>query len=352
MLRSTLLAYLAVGVAGVAGAHGGTLAVPGTYSTIQSAIDASSNGDTILVAPGQYTQNLNFESKSIAVRSTAGPATTIISVNGGTAVQMGPNSELTGFTVTGASAAFGAGIAVSGNGALIKGNIFQGNAETAGGYGAAIGGNVSSPTIVGNIFRNNTADGQFLSGVVCFVNDSSPVIENNVFVNNPTRAINLTLPIGNQPRVINNTFVGNTVAIREDNRVDASIHIYRNNIIDGNGTGLEDDFGSASDAPVWQNNLMFNNTTDYNGIPSLNGIMGNLVGDPRFVSATDFHITSGSAAIGAGSPLLAPADDFDGNFRPSSSIDIGAFQVSTPEPGALGVLSLAGVGILLRRKPK
>jgi hypothetical protein len=242
------LAVLGQGIA----ARGATLAVPGGYSTIQSAIDAAGSGDVILVSPGHYPQNLDYHNKAVAVRSVGGPTVTFINVSSGTAVNMGASAELTGFTVSGAVADFGAGVALSGSGQLIKGNIFENNRETSGGFGAAIGGNGASPTIVGNVFRNNSADGQFLSGVVSFVNGSSPVIENNVFYNNNARAINLTLPTGNRPEVINNTIVGNTVGIRVDNRVNVTSQVYRNNVIAGNGIGLEDDFGSGSGKPTWR----------------------------------------------------------------------------------------------------
>ena len=43
--------------------------VPGTYSTIQSAINASANRDTVLVAPGVYFENINFRGKKIVVTS-------------------------------------------------------------------------------------------------------------------------------------------------------------------------------------------------------------------------------------------------------------------------------------------
>ena len=147
-------------------ADAATLNVPGDFVSIQSALDAAATGDIILVAPGVYTQNLTFGDKEIALRSTAGPSSTFIHVNGGTGVILGGASELSGFTITGASEFFGAGVAVSGVGTLIKGNIFDSNNELSGGYGAAIGGNGASPIIDSNIFKNNTADGQFLSGVV------------------------------------------------------------------------------------------------------------------------------------------------------------------------------------------
>ncbi|GAH51482.1 unnamed protein product, partial [marine sediment metagenome] len=45
------------------------LLVPGDYSTIQEAIEAASNGDTIIVAPGTYRENLDFLGKRITLRS-------------------------------------------------------------------------------------------------------------------------------------------------------------------------------------------------------------------------------------------------------------------------------------------
>jgi Right handed beta helix region len=323
-----------------------TLVVPGNYATIQAAINAASGGDVILVSPGEYSENLDYLGKAIAIRSVSGPVVSTINVASGTAVKMGSDSELSGFTVSGASAEFGAGIAVTGNNQLIENNIFQSDQGFPGGFGAAIGGNGASPIVEDNIFRDNNGAG----GIVSFVNTSSPVIVNNVFENNSGSAITVGTPLGASPKVINNTIVGNSVGVEVDNQTDSSAAIFRNNIIANNEIGLEDDFGSGRLPPTWQNNLLYNNPTEYSGISDLTGTMGNLLGNPLFVSSTDFHLTLSSPAIANGSALLAPPVDFDGTPRPANSIDIGAYQLSVPEPSSTGLLFFISMSWLGRRK--
>ena len=52
--------------------------VPGDQPSIQAGIDASSNGDTVLVAPGTYYEHINFNGKAILLKGEKGRDSTII----------------------------------------------------------------------------------------------------------------------------------------------------------------------------------------------------------------------------------------------------------------------------------
>ena len=53
-----------------------TLNVPADYATIQAAVDAANDGDTVLVAPGNYSEILININKDIILESSAGAAST------------------------------------------------------------------------------------------------------------------------------------------------------------------------------------------------------------------------------------------------------------------------------------
>jgi hypothetical protein len=315
------------------------LRVPGDFSTIQAAINSAAPGDTIVVEPGTYVENLRFDGKAVTLQSTSGPTRTIIEGINDTAVDIGPNGAIIGFIIQKGVAYFGAGMAVHGTGTLIKHNIFQSNTQSGGGFGAAIGGNNASPTIERNIFRDNTCDNQFLSGVISFVNSSSPVIVNNILHDNPCRAINMTLPGGTLPLVTNNTIVLNRAGIYVDRRIDTSQQVYRNNILVGNDIGLEIVFGTDTYDPTWQNNLVFGNGANYSGTTDKTGTAGNVSADPMFVDQTGgfYYLNAGSPAIDQGTNTDAPTTDFTGISRPldgngdnNAVTDIGAFEYQTP----------------------
>src|SRR6187397_1890999 len=79
MKKSTFEFVLAI--AACSAAEGATIRVPGDAATIQQAIDAAAAGDTVLVAPGTYVENLTFLGKAIMAVSEGGPAVTVIDGN-------------------------------------------------------------------------------------------------------------------------------------------------------------------------------------------------------------------------------------------------------------------------------
>jgi hypothetical protein len=90
-----------------------TIEVPRDFSTIQDAIDYASYGDVVEVSPGTYrgdgNRDIDFKGKAITVRSSSGPAQTIIDCSGseghrGFYFHRGEsrNSVLRGFTIKGA----------------------------------------------------------------------------------------------------------------------------------------------------------------------------------------------------------------------------------------------------------
>lgn len=313
------------------------LQVPATFPTIQAALNAAATGDVVVVAPGTYRENLDFKEKNVNLTSSAGAASTIIDASQRVGVAIGPAGSITGFTIRNARGTFGAGMTVQGSGSRIAANIFEDNTQTGGGYGAAIAINAASPIIEGNVFRRNTGDTQFLSGVISLVNSSSPYIANNIFHDNPSRAINSTVPTTANPVIINNTMVRNSVGIRVDRRITTRNQVYRNNLIHGNVVGFEVDFGVEASNPTWEHNLVSGNGTDYKSVASQTGTKGNIAGDPLFVDAAnhDFRLRRGSPAIDAGENLLAPTRDSQDESRPVDGdgdgiaiTDIGADELA------------------------
>ena len=140
-----------------------TIWVPDDYSTIQEAINATVDGDEVVVRPGTYVENIDFIGKGITVRSLSGPGVTTIQgvLDHPKSVVTfrlaeGPDSVLSGFGIKGGG--------VSGfNGGGIRCR------------------NSSSPTIVGNEIFDSSAD---LGGGISCENSSAPIIQGNVIRDN------------------------------------------------------------------------------------------------------------------------------------------------------------------------
>ncbi len=189
--------------------------VPSVQPTIQSAIDNSTNGDTILVDPGTYFENINFRGHNILLTSRyylTGDTSFICStiINGSqpqfadtascVIINSGEDSTaiLQGFTITGGAGTKwldvhgagtyreGGGILVEFSSPVIRHNFITGNIVTnvigvlsTGGGGIRCGD--GSPHITGNLIAYN--QGRYGGGVV-FNYCDQPVLDNNVIVHN------------------------------------------------------------------------------------------------------------------------------------------------------------------------
>ena len=84
--------------------------VPSEYSTIQLAIDAATNGDTVYVSNGTYVENINYNNKDLYLLGENREATIIDGNQNGSVVTMNGNSVIDGFTIQNGESVRGGGI--------------------------------------------------------------------------------------------------------------------------------------------------------------------------------------------------------------------------------------------------
>ena len=152
------------------------------HATIQNAIDNAVNGDIIEADPGTYVENIDFNGLAITLRSASGnPADTIIDGNGAGSVVTcntgeGPDTVLSGFTITNGSAAdLGGGIAAPGSSPTVSNCFIVGN--TAGVRGGGMHTEFSAPHVTNCVFSGNTAP---LGGGL-YMDTASPIVSNCAF---------------------------------------------------------------------------------------------------------------------------------------------------------------------------
>lgn len=192
---------------------------PAGFKNIQDAINASVDGDTIVVRPGTYNENIFFNGRAITVTSEAPDdasivQSTIITANFGYSVTFdfaeGSDSVLTGFTIT------GRGILCYNTSPSILKNIIK-NCEN----GGISGQNNAAPIISNNTINSNSQSGIYRC--------DGPITDNTILYNNDGGIVNCNGPIINNTISNNsNTETGSGGGLQN---CDAEI---RNNVIENN----------------------------------------------------------------------------------------------------------------------
>ena len=149
----------ALGSASVCSAS--TLRVPSEYATIQSAIDASFDGDVVEVGPGLYAESLNLGGREIVVRSTHGASETVVDPVSGRCFsatgQKGGAARLEGFTLRGGGGVqYGGGVYISQSSPTLVGCVITANTAT---YGGGLYVSSGSPRLEGCTLSLNVSGG-------------------------------------------------------------------------------------------------------------------------------------------------------------------------------------------------
>jgi len=294
-----VLVVVAVLVAISVPGHAAIIQVPLDQPTIQAGMDAASEGDTVLVAPGTYTgadnRNLDFGGTNMVVKSETGAWETIIDCEaldrGFTAhSEEDSTSVIRGFTITNGLEVSGAGMYIRDAAVTIENCIFTNNA--AGNGGGIWYGYAATQGIIRNcFFFGNTA--RFRGGAIaCDHGDPPdyvpPVIRGCVIYDNEESTDSAYGGGGifcsySDATIIGCTVVGNTGepgagAIHGH----ASYPVVRRTVVAFNNSGAGVYSVDADHCIIFENG---------GGAPQLDGDRENLDVDPLFCNLGTWDLT-------------------------------------------------------------
>jgi len=171
---------------------------PGNYTTIQEAIDNSTNGDTIFVFNGTYNENINTKLKKITLIGEDRETTIIHGQTTDPVVQIGvSDTSISDFTITGTSVQTILTVATLAEDVFITNNLVK-----DGVYGIVLAITTSRVTIQDSTITANVYTGIQLK------TSTYDHIEGNIINDNGAQGIDLSLG-SNHNEILNNTIINN-----------------------------------------------------------------------------------------------------------------------------------------------
>ena len=157
----------------------------GDAPTIQAGVDSGTVGDTVLVAPGTYYENVDSLGNGLTLLSAGGPAMTVIDgTQRGSVIRITGNSRVQGFTLQNGLNDRGGGIQASANYVSIVDNIIKEN-RAGSEVDFGLGGGIALNTTEGGIIEANTIINNYAgdSGGGIIVGSRAQVIGNKIISN-------------------------------------------------------------------------------------------------------------------------------------------------------------------------
>lgn len=299
-MRLKLIALIAIVMAAYSlSAFATIIDIPDDYPTIQQGIDASNNGDTVLVQPGTYVESIDFNGHNVVLGSlflttgdTSYIAETVVDGNSAGSVVTFRNGEdnttaITGFTITDGYADFGGGIfCLASNPRIVK-NIIDANEvfSPEGGAGGGIYVAFSDALIEGNVITANYASGPLGGsggGIYCL--GQIPVIRDNLIEGNTGDGFGGGIYCDGTGAVISGNkitdnrgiFWGGGIYCTQSAPLLFNNLIYDNYARWGNGGGIY----LEESSPVLINNVLFQNNAGVSG----GGIYCEMVSNPSLTN--------------------------------------------------------------------
>ena len=326
-------------------ARGATIHVPGSYPTIQAALDAAAPGDTVLVKPGTYGETIDFHGLAVTLTARDGAAVTFLDGEAGGSTVTFASSEgldtvIEGFTISGGtgtegpwSITRGGGIVCDGASPTIRDCRVTGNTAQNGG-GLSIDG--GSPRIENTLFADNSG---FKGGGIYCRNGASPEVVNCTFRNNSASGHGGAICCWSQaaPILTNVTIYGNRSDLEGGGVYcnQGSTLLIRNAILFGDSAPRGPEIWIGSPTGSASLDVDFSDVAggEAQAYVSAGGTLlygpANIDLDPLFSGAAegDLHLTAGSPCLDTGDNAApaVPSSDFEGDERVvNGTVDLGA----------------------------
>jgi hypothetical protein len=328
MSKAFILVYLIVAAVFIS-TSATIINIPADYATIQAGINASIDGDTVLVSEGHYHERINFNGKGILLTSAFMLDGDTLHIHN---TFIDADTSVLGVADTGSVVCF---VNAENAASILHGFAIQNGIGTYINEIWRVGGGIycdqgTNPQISNNIIRNNFTD--YGGGVFC----CSAIMKMNAISMNSAHYGGGIYCYGDGLVVYNNIIYENTVtdgggglACYNANSIITNCSISMNQALLGGGIYCGNSILSLLNAIIWDNNanheneLYINNSAPLVRFCDVQGGwagQGNIDADPLFVNPenSDFHLQGGSPCIDAGDPN-SPLDP-DGTRS-----DIGAF---------------------------